>query len=247
MAGNWKMNLSCREASTLATEILESVRSVTNCDVAIFPTAVSLQQLAGICDESPVAVGAQNLYTEESGAFTGELSGEILRSAGAQYVLVGHSERRHILGEDDAFLNAKMKAARRAGLKPVLCVGETLEQRESGATESVITAQVAASLAGLNEDDMANVTIAYEPVWAIGTGKTATPEMAQEVHASIRAFVAGLYTRAIAEEMRIQYGGSVKPGNVDELMAMPDVDGALVGGASMEAASFARIVKFEMK
>lgn len=247
LAGNWKMNLGLREARSLAEEIRESVSGVTDRDIALFPTFVSVAQLSEAMDGSNVKIGGQNIYFESDGAFTGEISASILKSTGASHVILGHSERRHVLGEDDATVNRKMKAALKAGLHPILCVGELLAEREAGNTMTVITTQVREGLAGITVADMAKCTIAYEPVWAIGTGKTATPEMAQEVHAHIRGVVTELFDRSVAEDIRIQYGGSVKPENVDELMSMTDIDGALVGGASMKAESFARIVKFKQK
>ena len=241
------MNLGVREARSLAEDIREAVRGITDRDIALFPTFVSLADLAQALDGTHVKVGGQNIYFENDGAFTGEISASILRSTGATHVILGHSERRHILGESDAVVNRKMKAALAAGLCPILCVGETLEEREAQHTAEVIARQVREGLAGVSNSDMTAVTIAYEPVWAIGTGKTATPDMAQEVHLQIRSLVTEMYDRAVAEDLRIQYGGSVKPENVDELMSMPDIDGALVGGASMNAESFARIVKFVNK
>ncbi len=245
LAGNWKMNLTRREARRLATEIAEAVQGVTDRDIALFPTFVSISEIADQLDGSNVAVGGQNLYMEADGAFTGEISAGILKSTGASFVVLGHSERRHVMGETNAEVNAKVRAALEAGLKPILCVGETLEQREAEKTSEVINGQVSEGLSGIGRDQMASITIAYEPVWAIGTGKTATPEMAQDVHCDIRELLSEMYEPQVAEDVRIQYGGSVKPDNVDALMAMPDIDGALVGGASMDAASFARIVTFE--
>ena len=245
LAGDWKMNLTRREARRLATEIAEAVQGVTDRDIALFPTFVSISEIADQLDGSNVAVGGQNLYMEADGAFTGEISAGILKSTGASFVVLGHSERRHVMGETNAEVNAKVRAALEAGLKPILCVGETLEQREAEKTSEVINGQVSEGLSGIGRDQMASITIAYEPVWAIGTGKTATPEMAQDVHCDIRELLSEMYEPQVAEDVRIQYGGSVKPDNVDALMAMPDIDGALVGGASMDAASFARIVTFE--
>ncbi len=247
LAGNWKMNLDLRQAKSLSEDIREAVSGVTDRDIALFPTFISIASMAEAMDGSHVKVGGQNIYFENDGAFTGEISAQILRSAGATYVILGHSERRHIMGEDNATVNRKMKAALGAGLSPILCVGETLQEREGGTTADVITSQVTEGLQGLTKENMAQCTIAYEPVWAIGTGKTATPEMAQETHALIRGVVLELFDRSVAEDLRIQYGGSVKPENVDQLMSMEDIDGALVGGASMNAESFARIVKFEQK
>ncbi len=247
LAGNWKMNLDLRQAKSLSEDIREAVSGVTDRDIALFPTFISIASMAEAMDGSHVKVGGQNIYFENEGAFTGEISAQILRSAGATYVILGHSERRHIMGEDNATVNRKMKAALGAGLSPILCVGETLQEREGGTTADVITCQVTEGLQGITKENMAHCTIAYEPVWAIGTGKTATPEMAQETHALIRGVVLELFDRSVAEDLRIQYGGSVKPENVDQLMSMEDIDGALVGGASMNAESFARIVKFEQK
>lgn len=245
LAGNWKMNLTRREARSLAAEIAEAVKGVTDRDIALFPTFVSVGELADQMDGTNVGVGGQNIYAEPNGAFTGEISASILKSSGASLVILGHSERRHILGETDNEINAKIRAALEEGLQPILCVGETLEQREAESTGAVIRTQITEGLSGIGRSQMASITIAYEPVWAIGTGKTATPEMAQEVHAEIRGLLSEMYEPQVADAVRIQYGGSVKPENVDALMAMPDIDGALVGGASMDAASFARIVTFE--
>lgn len=245
LAGNWKMNLTRREARSLAAEIAEAVQGVTDRDIALFPTFISLTEVADLMDSSNVGVGGQNLYMEADGAFTGEISAGILKSSGASFVILGHSERRHVMGESNAEVNAKVRTALEAGLNPILCVGETLEQREAEKTSEIIHAQITEGLAGVGRDQMASITIAYEPVWAIGTGKTATPEMAQEVHSDIRELLSEMYEPQVAADVRIQYGGSVKPDNVDSLMAMPDIDGALVGGASMNAASFARIVNFE--
>lgn len=246
IAGNWKMNLGLREAENLATELKASLKGIGDREVALFPTFVSVPALVRLLEDSPIQVGGQNCYHEPDGAFTGEISATILRSTGASRVILGHSERRHVLGESDEIVNLKMKAALAGGLDPILCIGETIEEREGGRTMDVVARQIRAGLAGIDRGTMARITLAYEPVWAIGTGKTATPELAQEVHAGIRALVEELQGRPAAQDMRIQYGGSVKANNVDDLMAMPDIDGALVGGASLDAASFARIVKFEV-
>jgi len=190
-----------------------------------------------------VAVGAQDIYFEEKGAFTGEISPAMLKDVGCTYVLCGHSERRHVLGETDELVGQKVTAAIHGGLLPILCVGELLEQRDAGQTEEVVARQLETGLAGLNADKMSAVTIAYEPVWAIGTGRTATPQQAQEVHAFIRNWLAQKYDEALAQEIRIQYGGSVKPGNASDLMSQEDVDGALVGGASLKTDDFVQIIQ----
>ena len=245
LAGNWKMNLERSGAKALAEELRELVAGVTDRDIAIFPTFVSVAELADVCDGSNVKVGAQNCFMKTDGAYTGEISPSILKSTGASIVILGHSERRHVMGETDAVINQKVKAALAHGLDVILCCGETLEERQADRTEAVVSRQVVGGLEGIAKDSMPKITLAYEPVWAIGTGQVATPEQAQEIHAQIRALVESLYDRQTAQDLRIQYGGSVKPDNVDGLMAKPDIDGALVGGASLDAASFARIVKFQ--
>lgn len=245
IAGNWKMNLTCAQAKSLADELKATLRGVTDREIGIFPTFVSLTDLSKSLDGTNIRVGGQNCSHESDGALTGEVSAAILRSTGATHVIIGHSERRHILGESDGIIQKKVGQALRHHLSPILCVGETLDQRESGETAHVIERQVRHGLAGFGPDDLARITIAYEPVWAIGTGKTASPDQAQTVHAHIRGLVAEIAARNVAESMRILYGGSVKATNVDGLMAMPDIDGALVGGASLEVAAFTRIVRFE--
>jgi triosephosphate isomerase len=187
-------------------------------------------------------VGAQNMYVEPKGAFTGEIAGPMLVDVGCRYAILGHSERRHVMGEPDEFINAKVLEALEVGLEPILCVGEKLEQREAGETEAVVSGQIKAGLAGVSADQMAKVTVAYEPVWAIGTGRTATPDQAEEVHAMLRALLVELYGDAVAEATIIQYGGSVKPGNTADLLGRPNVDGALVGGASLTADAFGGII-----
>ncbi len=243
IAGNWKMNLGQADALRLAKAIRERCASIPDRDVAICPTFVSIAAVAAELTESPVAVGGQDCAEWDDGAYTGAISAGILRSTGARYVILGHSERRHVMGETDEVIRTKMGKARAAGLRPILCVGETLEERKSGQTLQVVERQLRSGLEGLTKDDMAETTIAYEPVWAIGTGEVATPEQAQEVHGAIRSWLMEL-GGPIGAEIRIQYGGSVKPDNVDGLMAMPDIDGALVGGAALDADSFARIVSF---
>ncbi|MCA9322692.1 MAG: triose-phosphate isomerase [Planctomycetes bacterium] len=245
IAGNWKMNLDRRAARALAQEIAKGLGSVADRDVALFPTFISITDLADALEDSPIKVGGQNLWFEDEGAFTGELSAAILRSAGATHVLVGHSERRHVLGESDDWIAMKVAQALRHGLSPILCVGETLEEREAARTEDVLSRQIRSGLSRVTVDQMPRVTVAYEPVWAIGTGKTATPETANAAHAHVRGEVEARFGKPTAQDLRIQYGGSVKPDNVDALMAMSEIDGALVGGASLKADSFLRLVQFQ--
>ena len=242
VAGNWKMNTTMAEAVELARVVAATTLGAA-ADVAICPPFVYLAAVAGAVKGSAVAVGAQNMYFEAKGAFTGETSATMLKDVGCRYVILGHSERRHVLGEKDELINRKLQAALAAGLLPILCVGEKLDERQANKTMAVVETQVREGLKGVSEAAMASVTIAYEPVWAIGTGLNATPEQAQEVHAAIRKLVKGLYNAKIADAMRIQYGGSVTAQNAAELLAKPDVDGALVGGASLKADSFAAIVK----
>ncbi|MBN1587916.1 MAG: triose-phosphate isomerase [Pirellulales bacterium] len=245
IAGNWKMNLDRNSSVALATNIMEKLKAfgaAQDVEVAVCPASCYLDAVATAVDRSILGVGAQNMYHEPKGAFTGELSAAMLLDVGCQYVILGHSERRHILGETDAAVNQKLKAALAAGLVPIVCVGETLPQREAGKTLEVIRTQFSGSLAGLTGEQMATVVIAYEPVWAIGTGKTASPEQAEEVHLDLRKIMADCYNNQIAESVRIQYGGSVKPSNAADLLGQPNIDGALVGGASLEADSFMGIV-----
>ena len=243
VAGNWKMNLLADTAKALAVKVKEKLDGVSGVEVALCPPFVFLKDVVEAVRGSRIQVGGQNLYAKDSGAFTGEVSAPMLKSVGCTLVIIGHSERRHILGETDAFINEKMKAALKAGLKPILCVGELLAERDAGQTEEVVRRQVVEGLKGLTAADMATVTIAYEPVWAIGTGSTATPQQAQEVHAIIRGLIKQQFGAAVADGLRIQYGGSVKADNAKALMSQPDVDGALVGGASLDAEAFSAIVK----
>jgi len=245
IAGNWKMNLGCQDAVRLAQQIREVLGSLPDRDVAVCPTFVSLGAVAQVLEGSPIQVGGQDCARFDDGAYTGEVSATILRSTGARLVILGHSERRHVMGETDEVVRAKMGKAREHGLRPILCVGETLEEREAGRTLEVVERQVRKGLEGFGAPDLAETTVAYEPVWAIGTGKVATPEQAQEVHAAIRGWLKEL-GGAVGEDMRIQYGGSVKPSNVNGLMAMRDIDGALVGGASLKADDFAELVGFDL-
>lgn len=214
-------------------------------DCAVFPPFTSLAVVAEKLRDTTIQVGAQNCWHEPDGAFTGEISCNLAREAGASMVILGHSERRHILGEGDDLVNKKVRAALRERLRPIVCVGETLAERDSGRMQEVVSRQLREALKGVAAESMREVVIAYEPVWAIGTGKTATPEMAQDVHARLRADLRTLYSAQVANDTLILYGGSVKPGNIDGLMAMPDIDGALVGGASLDEADFHRIIWFE--
>ena len=238
IAGNWKMNTDRASAVALAQGIAARAGEAGHVDLAVCPPSVYLDAVAAAVKGSPVGLGAQNMYHEPKGAFTGELSAAMLLDVGCQYVILGHSERRHILGETDEMINRKVLAALDAGLKPIVCVGELLEEREAGRTAEVIRTQFEGSLAGLSDEQMAGTVIAYEPVWAIGTGKVATPEQAEEVHGDLRKLLADRYNDQIAESVVIQYGGSVKPDNAATLLGQPNIDGALVGGASLKVDDF---------
>lgn len=243
IAGNWKMFTNAASGEQLAAAVVKEVGQETRVRVALCPPFPYLSRIVQVAKGSQVAVGAQNLYPEKEGAFTGEVSPGMLVDVGCQYCIVGHSERRHGLGESDFFLNRKVHAGLAAGLKIILCIGETLKEREAQQTEKVLDFQVTAGLVGITADMLKNITLAYEPVWAIGTGKNATPEQAQEAHAFIRRRVGQIVGQAAAEQLIIQYGGSVKPDNAATLLGQPDVDGALVGGASLKAADFLAIVR----
>jgi triosephosphate isomerase len=244
MAGNWKMNLTAAEARDLARDLVNSCGQLEGIDMAVAPPATALSAVLGVLKGSRIEVAAQNCHWEAFGAYTGEISAEMIREIGCRYVIIGHSERRQFFGETDESVNRRLHAAHRASLHPIVCIGESLKQREAGQTMEVVAAQLKGGLKDLPEDRMRNTTIAYEPVWAIGTGKTATPGQAQEVHACLRGVLRELYGSGVAEVVRIQYGGSVKPSNVKELMAMEDIDGALVGGASLKADSFRGILNY---
>jgi triosephosphate isomerase len=237
------MNRNPAEAEALASALKRELIDETSVDIAVAPTFLALPGVVAKLQHTNIHVSSQNLHAELSGAYTGEISAEMLRSTGCEYAIIGHSERRHIFGETDAEINKKCHAAFRGGLLPILCVGETLDQRKSGAANTVVRDQVIAGLNGLTTDQVASVTIAYEPVWAIGTGETATPTQAQEMHANIRAYLRENYPSYVADQLRIQYGGSVKPHNAGELLSQPDIDGALVGGASLKVESFAAIIR----
>ncbi len=243
ICGNWKMHTGRREAVELAREVAGGLDSVRDVDVAVAPPHPWLVEVARALEGGSVRVSAQNCHNEEKGAFTGEVSTAMLKEAGCSYVIVGHSERRAQFGEDDIFVGRKVRSVLAAGLSPILCVGETLEEREAGRTVDVVERQVKGGLADVDQVKLPTVTIAYEPVWAIGTGKTATPGQAQEVHLAIRDLLRSIGGNDAAGAMRIQYGGSVKADNAANLLSQPDVDGALVGGASLAAESFIAIVR----
>ncbi len=244
IAGNWKMYLSVAEAVALAKAVAAASQGLTDREVMIAPSFIALSPVAEAVAGSSVRVAAQNVAWEKEGAFTGEISPVMLQDAGVSMVILGHSERRHIFGEDNAMVNRRLLGAMQFALTPVLCVGETLEEREQGATFTVVEEQLSQGIRGVGSDRISQVVVAYEPVWAIGTGKTASKEQAQEVHAFIRKVLGDLYEKKLADEIRILYGGSVKPENVDSLMAQPDIDGALVGGAALQSESFDRIIHF---
>ncbi len=246
IAGNWKMNNTPSEAKKFAKELVNSIKDVaSDVDVMIAPPFTALEGVSEIIKGSIIKLGAQNVNDNEKGAFTGEVSCDMLLDIGVSYAIIGHSERRSIYKENDELINKKILFVLKKGLKPVFCVGELLSEREAGKTNEVVKRQVIEGLKNVTADDMKNLVIAYEPVWAIGTGKVATPEQAEEVHAMIRETVKGLYDASTADNLTIQYGGSVTPDSVDGLMAKPNIDGALVGGASLKVDSFTRIVKFQ--
>ena len=243
IAGNWKMNKTADEAVDLVKSITHDIGSSTDVGVAVCPPFTALETVSKLVGKSTLSLGAQNMHPKADGAYTGEISAAMLRQLYVTYVILGHSERREYFGESDAFINEKVQAALANNLRPILCVGETLEEREAGKVESVIKTQVEGGLAGVSAAEAENIVIAYEPVWAIGTGKTATPEMAQEVHAFIRKTLATVLDDAAAGKIRILYGGSMKPANAEELLAQPDIDGGLIGGAALDAKSFVKIVE----
>jgi triosephosphate isomerase (TIM) len=243
IAGNWKMNKTVAEALVLVDDLRIELANITEVDIVVCPPFTALCEVAKALRDSNIRLGAQDMSEHNSGAYTGEIAAEMLKEFGVRYVILGHSERRQYHKESDELISKKARAAHAASLQPIICVGETLAERETGQTEKVLETQVRGSLTGLSKDQMVETIIAYEPVWAIGTGKTATTAQAQEAHAFIRGLLVKLFDETVARRVRIQYGGSVKPSNARELMSQPDVDGALVGGASLEARSFADIVK----
>jgi triosephosphate isomerase (TIM) len=242
IAGNWKMNNDLAQSQNLVSNILNGLQSKPNCEVIICPPYTSLSEISSLVKNTSVKLGAQNMYSEDSGAFTGEVSASMLKSVGCEYVILGHSERRNIFGESDEMINKKVLKALESGLKPIFCVGELLEQREAGTTKDVVKRQVESGLKNVDSSKINEIIIAYEPVWAIGTGKTATSAQAQEVHEFIRSLIKNLFSSEVAEKIIIQYGGSVKPENSGELLSQKDIDGALIGGACLKADSFLSII-----
>ncbi len=243
IAGNWKLNNNIQESVDLVTLLKRELTDLTGVDIVVCPVSTALSVVQDLLLESNIDVGAQNVYWEDSGAFTGEVSAPLLKDLGVKYCIIGHSERRQYFGETNETVNKRIKAALKHDLIPIVCVGEVLEERESGKAFDVISKQCEESLAGLTEEEAKKLVIAYEPVWAIGTGKTATPEQAQEVHKFIRDFLRKTFSDAVADGVCIQYGGSVKPDNIAELISQEDIDGALVGGASLKSEAFIEIVK----
>ena len=244
IAGNWKMNKTGAEGRALVEALLKEVASFdpAEVDIVVCPPFTTLAEVRPVIAGTKVKLGAQNVHWEDHGAFTGEISAAMLKEAGVEYVIIGHSERRQYFGETDETVNRRLQAALKAGLKPIVCIGELLEEREGGRTEEVLRKQIRGGFAGLDAATMAGVVIAYEPVWAIGTGRTATPQIAEETQAFIRAEVAALFGADCAEKVRIQYGGSMKAANARELVAQKDIDGGLIGGAALEASGFAKLI-----
>ncbi|MBV9997596.1 MAG: triose-phosphate isomerase [Verrucomicrobia bacterium] len=244
LAANWKMNLTNGEASDYVQVLIKELGEVNDVEVVLVPPFTAIPALAALSERAPfIRLGAQNLHWEKSGAFTGEISAGMLRALYVKYVVVGHSERRRLFGESDAVINRKVRAALETGLRPILCMGESLQQRENDEVDKVLEYQLREGLRSVSSKELPEVVIAYEPVWAIGTGRTATSDQAQAAHAFARKVLASLSDQATAERVRIQYGGSVKPENTEDLMLKPDIDGALVGGASLDPRSFAQIIR----
>ena len=243
IAGNWKMNKTISESIELVNGLKRELVDIDEVEIVVCPVYTALSDTADLLVDSNISLGAQNVYWEASGAFTGEISSLMLKDVGCKYAIVGHSERRKYFNETDESVNKRIKSAQKSGLTPIFCVGETLEEREENKTMDVVKRQLAGGLEGLEKDGLLNLIIAYEPVWAIGTGKTATPEQAQEIHNFIRSWLVDNCSDEVAESLRILYGGSVKATNIKELMQKDDIDGALVGGASLDSSSFVGIVK----
>ena len=245
IAGNWKLHKTLTESRQLAAALVQELSDVDHCDIVIAPVFTALSSVADEITGTPIQLAAQNCYPAETGAFTGEVSPALLKDVGCRYIICGHSERRQLLNETNQFINQKVMSTVNAGLGAILCIGETLQERETDQMLDVLTTQIKEGLAGITAEQMDSVVIAYEPVWAIGTGVTASDNQAQEAHAFIRGLLQGLFNQEVATNTRILYGGSVKPNNVDGLMAQSDIDGALVGGASLKAEDFIRIVRFQ--
>ena len=245
IAGNWKMNKTIDQSLDSVTKLKTEVAKINDVDIVVCPPFTSLFAVGKAIQGTNIFLSAQDIYWEEKGAYTGEVSPVMLTDLGCKYVIIGHSERRQFFGETNQSVNRKVKAALKFSLTPIMCVGERLEERERGVTEGVVREHITRGLEGLSREEVLKMVIAYEPLWAIGTGKTATPDQAQEVHSFIRGLLGELYDEVIASQVRIQYGGSVKPDNISDLMRQEDIDGALVGGASLDARSFAQIVKYE--
>ncbi len=244
IAANWKMNMTLNETESFVESLLVEVENINEVEIVVCPPFTAIAKLAELLtDVGNVKVGSQNVYFEQAGAFTGEINTAMLRELFVRYVIIGHSERRTLFGETDEMVNKKLRAVNDAQMKAIVCVGETLEQRDADEVEKVLKSQLTGSLAGVTGEELAETVIAYEPVWAIGTGRTASPEQAQQAHAYIREVLDELAGSEVAAKVRVQYGGSVKPANAEELMAQPDIDGALVGGASLDPRSFAEIVR----
>ncbi len=244
IAGNWKMHLTLSKAVELAQAVVTTCGKCTDRDIMIAPPFTSLSAVVATVRGSSIQVAAQNVSWEKEGAFTGEISPIMLNDLGVNMAIIGHSERRQLFGEDNGMINRKLRAALSAGITPIFCIGETLDDREAGATLTILETQLYKGLEHVTPEQLTGIVLAYEPVWAIGTGKTASKEQAQEIHSFLRALLTGMYEKNIAETVRILYGGSVKPENIDDLMAQPDIDGALVGGAALNAESFERIIRF---
>jgi len=244
LAGNWKMHNTIEESRNLARAIAEGAAGVKGGEIVVAPVFTALAAVSEVIKGSPVRLAAQDVFSEDKGAFTGEIAPVMLRDAGCEYVIIGHSERRHLFGETDESVNRKVRAALAANLTPIVCVGELLAEREAGLTHAVLKRQFEGGLASLTEADFSRILLAYEPVWAIGTGRTATPEIAADAHRFLRGLAAAQFSSERASALRILYGGSVKPDNIKGLMAQADIDGALVGGASLDPKSFAAIVNF---
>lgn len=244
IGGNWKMNKGTLiETQKMLENLIPLIESIENVDIVIAPPYTTLSKACTITKDTNIKIGAQNMYFEEKGAFTGEISPNFLKEIGVQYVILGHSERRDIFKETDALINKKLKKALLMDLRPIVCIGEHLEERESGNTEQLIEFQIKETFKGLSNDEMLKTVIAYEPIWAIGTGKTATPEQAEDIHIFIRDQLSRMFDKNISNSMRIQYGGSIKPSNAESLFNMENIDGGLVGGASLQADSFSKIIK----